>query len=221
MAAPPTFLSLRSFFVLGVAARGIMPIRHQKTDLRQKARSVRAQLFCAHPDAPHAVADHALPPLLDWMAAHDVAGPVAGYWAKGDELDPRPLLDALSARDIPLCLPVVDAADHPLHFRHWKPGDALRSARFDLMEPVTTAALCTPAVLLVPLLAFDDAGFRLGYGGGFYDRTLAILEKTRPILTVGLAFSGQRLESVPHEAHDMPLDLIATEAGLVTPARFI
>jgi 5-formyltetrahydrofolate cyclo-ligase len=143
---------------------------------------------------------------------------ISGYWPLGDEIDPRPLLQALAGRGLPLALPAIRAAGEPLDFRAWRPGDALRPARFGTREPLPEAPLVQPGLLLVPLLAFDAAGYRLGYGGGFYDRSLALLRRTGDILAVGLAYAAQQVAAVPREATDQALDLVVTEAGVVTPA---
>lgn len=143
---------------------------------------------------------------------------VSGYWPLGDEIDPRPLMAALAGRGHPLALPAIRAACQPLDFRTWRPGDALRPAGFGTQEPLAEAPMVQPEVLLVPLLAFDAAGYRLGYGGGFYDRSLALARRAGDILAVGLAFAAQQVAAVPREATDQRLDLVATERGLITPA---
>jgi 5-formyltetrahydrofolate cyclo-ligase len=131
------------------------------------------------------------------------------------EIDPRPLMQALDERGHGLALPVVAGAGQPLVFRAWTPGDPLRPAAFNTREPGPDKAEVTPRVLLVPLLAFDRAGYRLGYGGGFYDRTLAGLRAAGAALAVGLAFAGQEVESVPRDPNDSRLDWIVTEAEAI------
>lgn len=133
----------------------------------------------------------------------------------GSELDPRPLMQALDGRGHGLALPVVAGAGRPLVFRAWTPGDPLRPAAFNTREPSPDKAEVTPRVVLVPLLAFDRAGYRLGYGGGFYDRTLAGLRAAGTALAVGLAFAGQEVESVPRDVNDRRLDWIVTEAEAI------
>lgn len=135
---------------------------------------------------------------------------VAGYWPFADEADPRPLMGALAARGHPLCLPVVAGRGRALVFRAWTPGDALETGAFDTRVPAACAPERAPRALLVPLLAADRAGFRLGYGGGYYDRTLAALDGA---LAVGVAFHDQLRDSVPRGRHDRPLDWLATERG--------
>ena len=136
---------------------------------------------------------------------------VTGYFPFGTEFDPLPLLEALDARGHPLGLPVVLRRAAPLAFRLWKPGDAMVAHKFGMNEPLPTQPQVDPDVLLVPLLCFDAAGHRVGYGGGFYDRTIAQLRARRKIRAVGVAYSVQRFERVPAGPHDQALDWIVTE----------
>ncbi len=144
---------------------------------------------------------------------------VSGYWPLRDELDPRPILSALATRGQRLCLPVVVESGAPLVFRGWKPDVSLEPAAFGTQVPGADCPVLEPDLLLVPLLAFDRRCFRLGYGGGFYDRTLATLRGRRPVLAVGLAFAAQEVDAVPVEAGDEPLDRIVTEREVMTPER--
>ncbi len=144
---------------------------------------------------------------------------ISGYWPIGSELDVRPLLSALQERGHPIALPVVTARGAPLTFRAWRPDTPLVPARFGLREPAPDQPVVVPDILIVPLLAFDRRGHRLGYGGGFYDRTLAGLragdEAARPTLAVGVAFAAQELDGVPHGASDERLDWVVTEADII------
>ena len=117
---------------------------------------------------------------------------VSGFWPMGDELDIRPLLTALDLMGCVCALPVCVRRATPLVFRRWRPGDGLIKARFGTSEPAPDAGDVTPSFMLVPLLAFDRAGYRLGYGEGFYDATLAALRAARPVTAVGVAFEAQR-----------------------------
>ncbi len=141
---------------------------------------------------------------------------VSGYWPMADEADVRPLMEHLHGAGMQLSLPVQDGKDKPLLFRAWKPGDPLMKRNFGVMEPRGAQSKCRPEVLLVPLVAFDTAGTRLGYGGGYYDRTLADLrgsaKATKP-LAVGVAFTCQQVDTLPKGEFDQPLDWIVTEAG--------
>lgn len=139
---------------------------------------------------------------------------VAGFWPMGAEIDIRPLLEALHARGHPIALPETPPRGQPLTFRRWHPGMALVRERFGTMRP--TGAAVRPDWLLVPLLAFDRAGRRLGYGGGYYDRTLAALAASggRP-WALGCAYACQELDAVPADAHDARLQAVATERGVI------
>jgi 5-formyltetrahydrofolate cyclo-ligase len=137
---------------------------------------------------------------------------VSAFWPMGPEIDVRPLLDALHARGQALCLPVTPKRGQPLRFRRWAPGDALGHGPMGTRQPLPAAPEVTPDWLFVPLLAFDRAGRRLGYGGGYYDRTLAALPGAT---AVGVAYAGQEMQEVPAGPNDMRLDRVATEKGVV------
>ena len=139
---------------------------------------------------------------------------VAGFWPIGTEIDIRPLLHALHGNAHPILLPVTPPRGEPLSFARWRPGDAMCPERFGTVRPIGEAG--TPDVLLVPLLAWDGQGRRLGYGGGYYDRTLAALPGRRAI---GCAYSAQRVAEVPAGPHDVPLDAVATELGVTWFSR--
>ena len=137
---------------------------------------------------------------------------VSGYWPLDDELDPRPLLEALHARGHVCGLPVVVGKGRPLVFRAWAPGQRLVPAVLGISVPAKDAPEVTPEVVLAPLLAFDGRGFRLGQGGGYYDRTLAALRiGAAPVLAVGMGFAAQRLARVPSDDSDQRLDWVVTE----------
>ncbi len=141
---------------------------------------------------------------------------IAGYWPMRDEIDVRPVLQVLAVDDKDLFLPLVESKDAPLIFRRWQPGDVLETSSFGVEEPAVEQSEGTPDCLIVPLLAFDKDGYRLGYGGGFYDRTIAALKAAGPCLTIGAAYAGQLMDHLPRESHDEPLDLILTEKGVMT-----
>lgn len=138
---------------------------------------------------------------------------VAGYWPLAAEADPREAMARLSAAGHGVALPVM-TPQRGLDFRRWRPGDALQERRYGIFEPGPEAAAADPAVLLVPLLAFDRAGTRLGHGAGFYDRALTGLRARHEVLSVGWAFAGQEVEKLPAEPHDVALDAVVTEAGV-------
>ena len=139
-------------------------------------------------------------------------GRVIGFcWPIANEPDLRPLLETWGERaPIVAALPVVVAPKHPLDFRPWHPGAAMVTDRYGIPTP-TEGASVRPEVLLIPLNAFDGAGYRIGYGGGYFDRTLAAL-KPRP-LAIGVGFELGRVASIQPEPHDQRLDWIVTEAG--------
>lgn len=129
------------------------------------------------------------------------------------EIGTGPLALRLADMGIKLCLPVIVRKGEPLVFRDWRPGDALEDKPFGLKEPPPSAAEVEPDLLFVPLAAFDAAGRRIGYGGGFYDRTLAKLRARGRALGVGLAFAAQEVDRVPVVAHDQPIEGVLTERG--------
>ncbi len=178
-----------------------------KTELRRKAEAHRKTL--ATPG--HAAALAAYADALE-IAPEAV---VAGYAAFRDEADPRLLLLALAARGHPLALPAMIGKAQPLRFQRWCEGDALVMHPYGVAEPHPDSAVVVPSVLLVPLLAFDAQGSRLGYGGGYYDRTLAALRTAGRVCAIGIAYAGQELPAVPHGAHDERLDGVLTENGLM------
>ncbi|HSZ11545.1 MAG TPA: 5-formyltetrahydrofolate cyclo-ligase [Rhizomicrobium sp.] len=177
----------------------------EKSDLRQEARARREALARAMPDFPSQLARFADRLPLPGNAV------VAGYWPTKSEADPRALMLALSRNGYPLALPCVEKKDAVLIFRSWYEDHCLVANIFGLEEPEPHRAIVVPSVVFVPLLAFDAAGHRLGYGGGYYDRTLAALPGAAAI---GIAYAGQEMASLPREAHDHPLDAILTEQGL-------
>jgi 5-formyltetrahydrofolate cyclo-ligase len=147
-----------------------------------------------------------------WMAA--LPGTVSGYWPIGDEIDVRPLLHRLYGRGCRVALPVTPPRGNPLHFRLWEPGLALVAGRFGTVVPPDDAPQAVPDLLLVPLLAFDRRGGRLGYGGGYYDRTLAAFPTAG---AVGCAYAAQEVDAVPMGAYDKRMTAILTERGVILP----
>jgi len=137
---------------------------------------------------------------------------ISAFWSMGDEIDVRPLLAKLDALGYRGCLPLTVGKGRPLVFRRWSPGLALVSGGFGTSVPPPDSPIVTPDVLIVPLLAFDRNGYRLGYGGGFYDRTLAALSAAKlPHLAVGVGYAGQEVPEVPRHDGDQRLDWIVTE----------
>jgi 5-formyltetrahydrofolate cyclo-ligase len=204
MVAPHPFCQQESRVIEAQAAASDKALSEAKAAARKTARLHRAELVSA--DAPQLLAD-----ALCAQCAPPAGAIIAGYWPMGDEMDPRPALLAFAARGHRLALPITPPRGLALSFRAWAPGAALRAGPMGTSEPAEGAAL-TPDWLLVPLLAFDRAGRRLGYGGGYYDCTLAALPGAKAI---GIAYAGQELAEVPAGLRDFRLPLIATEAGVI------
>ena len=139
---------------------------------------------------------------------------VSGYWPIREEFDVMPLLRRLSGAGYRCALPFVHRKRHALIFREWRPGTMMFEGPFRIPEPTEAAAVLTPTLLLVPLLAYDAEGFRLGYGGGYYDKVLGELRAAgEPVLAIGMGFSEQMVERVPHSEKDERMDWIVTEQG--------
>lgn len=150
--------------------------------------------------------------LIDNFPANKFPGViVSGFWPIKNEIDIRPLLQRLHEAGHELCLPCTPPAGNPLIFRTWTPGDDLRIGDYDTREPFERAPEIFPTLLLMPLLAFTASGERLGYGGGFYDRTLDKLRARGKVFACGVAFAGQEASEIPTDAYDQRLDGILTE----------
>jgi 5-formyltetrahydrofolate cyclo-ligase len=191
-------------------------ITEWKARERRTAAVRRAQAFAALPQAGAALARQ----FHDRVQLPRGAA-VSGYWPLEGELDVRPLLTQIHGGGHAIGLPVVIGKAKPLLFRRWSPGAVLVQGGFKVMTPPEGAPEIEPDVLLVPLLAFDRAGYRLGYGGGFYDRTLEMRRRQahargpdsgHPVLAIGIAFAAQETESLPLGPFDQKLDWIVTEA---------
>jgi 5-formyltetrahydrofolate cyclo-ligase len=186
------------------------PLDQRKAALRAEQRRRRRALGASAGAAAAAVAarllaEFRLPP----------GGVVSGYWPLADELDPRPAMTRLAALGHPLALPRVQGRRRPLAFHAWRPGEPLLAGPFDVMEPAPEAPLARPRVLLVPLLAFDRQGRRLGYGAGYYDLVLRELRASSPPpFAIGVAFAAQEVAEVPTGPRDQPLDAVVTERAV-------
>lgn len=180
----------------------------QKQRLRQRAHALRRELLVG--DGAERLARNFLG-AMQQMDVEFAEATVAGYWPLGDELDVRPLLARLHARGVVCALPVVAARDAALLFRRWHPDMPLHRGLTKCMEPGPAADEVIPDVVLVPLLAFDRQGYRLGWGGGYYDRTLEALRQRRRVVAVGTAFAGQEVDNLPRGPHDQPVDWMVTE----------
>jgi 5-formyltetrahydrofolate cyclo-ligase len=144
---------------------------------------------------------------------------VSGFFPFKNEITVLPLLAKLASEGWTTSLPVVIGEGQALQFRAWMPGEPTRPGVWDIPVPLETASEVLPDVLLVPMLAFDRRGYRLGYGGGYYDRTLAALRILKSVTAIGIAYSGQEIGEVPRGAWDEPLDWIVTEKGAFQAER--
>lgn len=189
-----------------------MDISEQKAQLRKLVGDRRDAAHAAAIGAGEAARDHFLVAgLQNGMRI------VSAYRPIRSEIDPEPLMRALIALGCRLCLPVVEGKGKPLKFREWTPTTVLEDGPYGAEVP-SSGDWLAPELLIVPLLAFDMTGARLGYGGGFYDRTIAQLSAAAPVRTVGFAYSAQQVDSVPIEATDRLLDAIVTENGVIPGA---
>ena len=136
----------------------------------------------------------------------------------GDEIATGPLLAALDAAGFVVGLPITGKVGTPLTFRRWTPQTAMAVGRMRIPEPPPEAEIVEPDLLFVPLAAFDRRGHRIGYGAGFYDRTLAALRAKKPIVAIGVAYAAQEVLFVPNDEHDEPLDMIVTEKDTILTA---
>ncbi|HEY6919192.1 MAG TPA: 5-formyltetrahydrofolate cyclo-ligase [Tabrizicola sp.] len=176
------------------------------TDIKAAAR---AEAFARRAEAFAAGQGQAAEILADFLAPH--RGKVlSGYMPMRSEIDPLP---AMAVHQGPVGVPVIVAKATPLRFREWSPGCKLVEGTFKALVPEEGAWL-EPEVVIVPMLAWDRRGYRLGYGGGFYDRTLELLRARGRVLAVGFAFAAQEVEAVPTDAFDQRLDAVVTEKGV-------
>lgn len=187
-----------------------------KTHMRAEAALRRAEAQAANPTA-----GATLSAVLPREALPPAGAVVAGYWPFRTEIDPRPLMARLARLGAGLALPVTPpkGSDAPLSFRAFSSETPLRPGAFGVPEPGPDCASVEPDLLLVPLLAFDRAGRRLGYGAGHFDRTLASLRARRRVVALGLAFARQEVEKTPVHAHDQLLDAIVTEAAYIAVGK--
>lgn len=191
-----------------------------KLQLRAEMRAARKRFAAENPLAGQQAALQ-IPRLLDTMFATHLGFAeeqkhrrfvAAVYKAQGSELDAMPVAQALLDQDVDLALPVAVAADEPLIFRRWRPRDPLELDASSVPAPLPLAESVRPDVVFIPLLAVDRRGYRLGQGGGYYDRTLAELRQTGPMpWFIGLCYSGQLIDMIANEAHDERLHGVLTE----------
>ena len=183
-----------------------MPATPLKSDLRSAALAKRDALSDeARTAAAEAIAARGLP--FDFAPG----AIISGYSPVRNEIDPAPLMKRLASKGARLALPTVTARGQSLIFRAWSPGERLMLGPLGILEPSPVAAEIVPDIMLVPLAAFDRAGHRIGYGGGYYDHTFAHLHKIKAVIGVGLGFAVQEIRNVPALPHDVALDYVLTE----------
>ncbi|MFT4743568.1 MAG: 5-formyltetrahydrofolate cyclo-ligase [Yoonia sp.] len=178
----------------------------ERKDAARKAAFARRKI--AH-DARIGTAAH----LSAFLAGHRGV-PLAGYMAMRTEIDPTAAMEEASAHG-PVGVPVILGAGQPLKFRRWEPGVEMIAGEFGAFIPAEGDWM-TPEIVIVPLVAYDLTGGRLGYGGGFYDRTLEGLRANQATLAIGFAYTAQMADSIPLEPTDQPLNLMITEDGQTT-----
>jgi len=184
------------------------PIAEAKALARKRAFAARR---AAHAEGLDGRAGAHLERLLAGLPAGSV---VAGYMPIRTEISPLPVMAALVARGVAVCVPVIRGAGQGLVFSRWHPGAEMVAGPFGAPVPAQEVLL-VPEALIVPLVAFDARGHRLGYGGGFYDRSFAALRRAgRPVAAIGFAYGAQQLPELPVEPTDQPLDAVVTEAGI-------
>lgn len=179
-------------------------LRQQMLERRQRL-STFAQSAAADSIARH-FADH---PILAFVPSF------SGYVSMRGEVDTMPIFRIMARTRKTTALPRMEPRTRLLHFREWKEGDPLETGAFSVREPRAASPAFIPSLVLVPTLAFDRYGTRLGYGGGWYDRTMqALRDHPRPPLFIGVAHSLQEMPELPREGHDQLLDGILTELGV-------
>jgi 5-formyltetrahydrofolate cyclo-ligase len=181
-------------------------IESRKAELRREAIARRDALPAAErAAAAAAIAARPLPVAVSPGAI------VSGFSPLKSEINPVPLLRAFAATGARLALPVVAGKGRPLTMRSWNFGEPLDSGVWGIREPKPEAPEVFPDILIVPLLAFDRAGHRIGYGAGYYDMTIARLRSMKPVIAIGIAYAAQEIAAVPATPRDAPLDLVLTE----------
>ncbi|MEI4196412.1 5-formyltetrahydrofolate cyclo-ligase [Roseovarius sp. E0-M6] len=188
------------------------------SDLAQIKAEARKAAFARRKAAHQMAAPGAAGRLSEVLAGYRGV-PLAGYMPIRTEIDPLPAM-AEAATHGPVGVPVIEGEGRPLKFSRWEPGCPLREGPFGAMIPEQDDFF-EPEILIVPLVAFDRSGGRLGYGGGFYDRTLELLRQRRPTLAVGFAYGAQEAAALPLEPTDQALDLLVTEREVITFGRAV
>lgn len=185
----------------------------EKRRARAEAAERRRALHRLNPGAPRQAAGHA----LSLIAPMHHVRMVAAYLPIRDEFDPTPAMRAMCGVQLDVCAPVIVGRGQPLRFRAWRADGPVARGPLGTVVP-DEGEWVEPDLILAPLLAFDAAGWRLGYGGGYYDRTIAELRARRPVAVYGYAYAGQQVAATPHGPHDVRMDAVVTERGVVWPA---
>lgn len=170
--------------------------KNRRADLAKSQIDAKDKLFANFPFAPSA--NHI----------------IAGFIPISSEIDPQVLMGALAEGGAKLCLPRISPITKNINFHQYEFGDKLEKGPMGILEPLNNAPLLNPNVILVPFLGFDENGYRLGYGGGYYDKAISCLRKKQKTICIGIGFDGQKLDNLPIEAHDEKLDFIVTETNL-------
>jgi 5-formyltetrahydrofolate cyclo-ligase len=186
------------------------PIAQRKAELRKEGRARRDALPVDQQSAAaQAIAERGLPlPVLPGTV-------VSGYSPLKFEISPLPLMRHCARDGAKLALPVIQGRGSPLIMRAWAFGETLGSGVWGIREPKAEAPEVFPDILIVPLLLFDRAGYRLGYGAGYYDMTIARLRAMKPVTAIGLAYAAQEIADVPKTPRDARLDLVLTEREII------
>lgn len=186
-----------------------------KEILRLRMSAERRDAAAARPDAGR----HAARVFMDHVPIPEGAT-ISLYHPMKDELDTKPLAAALIERGFRIALPVTPKKRGPLTFRAFRDGDPLSPDRYGVMTPSDDAPEVRPTIVVTPLLAFTRDGKRLGYGGGYYDRTLAAMREAGDVLAVGFAFGAQEVEKMPFSERDQRIDMIVTEREAIDARRW-
>lgn len=185
-----------------------MNISQVKAEARKAAFAVRAKVHSTGLDGA------ANENLLEEIARYPDAEIISAYMAMRTEIDPKPAMTKLHEQGKRLCVPVIKAQGQPLAFVEWTPDSEMIEGTFGAMVPAGGERL-QPDLVISPLLTFDSRGYRLGYGGGFYDRTFEALRAVKPVIGIGFAYSAQHVSEVPVEPTDYRLDAIVTESEIL------
>jgi 5-formyltetrahydrofolate cyclo-ligase len=189
----------------------VVDLIETKKQARTAATAIRKIAHASQSEtAPMQLGSHAFP--LQPTATSKI---ISGFFPYQSEIDTRPLLGKLAGEGWTTCLPIVLGDGLPLEFRRWAPGAPTIKGVWGIPRPPEVAEIVEPDVLIIPLLSFDRKGFRLGYGGGFYDRTLEKLRSRKDIIAIGVGYAAQEVAQVPIGEHDQALNYIMTEREII------